>query len=69
MMNEDITLWGSEEVDQSVEKKIHTIRGIQVIIDTDIASLYGTSTKRLNEQVRRNASRFPVDFMFQLTKE
>ena len=69
MMNEEITLWGSDEVDQSVEKKIHTIRGIQVIIDTDIASLYGTSTKRLNEQVRRNASRFPVDFMFQLTKE
>lgn len=68
-MNEEIASWNPDEVDQSVEKKIHTIRGIQVIVDTDIACLYGISTKRLNEQVRRNSSRFPADFMFQLTSE
>lgn len=56
-------------VDQPIEKKIHTIRNVQVILDVDIAELYGIETKRLNEQVRRNASRFPADFMFQLTQE
>ena len=48
---------------------IHTIRGVQIIIDVDIARLYEIPTKRLNEQVRRNIERFPRDFMFQLTKE
>jgi hypothetical protein len=47
---------------------IHTIRGVQIIIDVDIARLYEIPTKRLNEQVRRNIERFPRDFMFQLTK-
>jgi hypothetical protein len=42
-------------------------RGQKVMVDADLAELYGVSTKRLNEQVRRNASRFPADFMFQLT--
>lgn len=48
---------------------IDTVRGIQVILDQDLAKLYGVSTKRLNEQVKRNISRFPEDFMFQLTSE
>ena len=43
------------------------IRGHAVILDSDLAALYGTSTKRLNEQVRRNSGRFPDDFMFQVT--
>jgi phage regulator Rha-like protein len=45
------------------------IRGFRVVLDADLAALYGVPTKRLNEQVKRNAERFPDDFMFQLTKE
>jgi len=52
-----------------IEKMIMPIRGKQVILDRDLASLYGESTGRLNEQVKRNIKRFPEDFMFQLTKE
>ena len=46
---------------------ILTIRGQKVILDSDLARIYGVPTKRLNEQVRRNAKRFPPDFLFQLT--
>jgi len=46
---------------------IITVRGKRVILDRDLAGLYGTTTKRLNEQVKRNRNRFPDDFMFQLT--
>ena len=49
-----------------IKNKIHTIRGVQVMLDSDMAELYGVSTKRLNEQVKRNVERFPKDFMFQL---
>lgn len=52
-----------------VETRILTIRGHRVMIDADLAELYGVPTKRLNEAVRRNATRFPADFMFQLTVE
>lgn len=52
-----------------IEERILLIRGQRVMLDADLAELYGVSTKRLNEQVRRNRSRFPADFMFQLTKE
>jgi len=45
------------------------IRGQKVLLDSDLAELYGVPTRRLNEQVRRNKQRFPDDFMFQLTKE
>lgn len=47
---------------------ILTLRGTPVLIDTDLAKLYGVETKRLNEQVKRNADRFPEDFMFQLSQ-
>lgn len=50
-----------------IEKRILVIRGQGVMLDADLAGLYGVSTKRLNEQVRRNLDRFPEDFMFQLT--
>ena len=50
-----------------VDRSIIVIRGIKVILDVDIANLYQVSTKRLNEQVKRNRHRFPNDFMFQLT--
>jgi hypothetical protein len=46
--------------------RIVTIRGQKVILDSDLAAIYGVETKRLNEQVKRNADRFPPDFMFQL---
>ena len=54
---------------ERIERRILLIRGQKVIIDTDLAELYGVTTKRLNEQVRRNKTRFPSDFMFQLTRE
>lgn len=55
--------------DEAIINKILLIRDKKVMIDKDIASLYGVPTKRLNEQVKRNLKRFPDDFMFQLTQE
>ncbi len=55
--------------DEAIINKILLIRDKKVMIDKDIASLYGVSTKRLNEQVKRNLKRFPDDFMFQLIQE
>jgi hypothetical protein len=52
-----------------IEQKIFYIRGHKVMLDRDLAELYGVPTGRLNEQVKRNLSRFPEDFMFQLTWE
>ncbi|HKV47905.1 MAG TPA: ORF6N domain-containing protein [Candidatus Acidoferrales bacterium] len=49
-----------------IESRILLIRGEKVILDSDLAELYGVTTKRLNEQVKRNKDRFPADFMFQL---
>ncbi len=53
----------------NIEPLIKVIRGQQVMLDRDLATLYGVETKRLNEQVKRNIKRFPEDFMFQLTKD
>ena len=53
----------------NIEPLIKIIRGQQVMLDHDLATLYGVETKRLNEQVKRNIKRFPEDFMFQLTKD
>ena len=52
-----------------IKSFIHVIRGQQVMIDSDLAVLYGYEVRALNQQVKRNISRFPEDFMFQLTKE
>ena len=52
-----------------IANKIFLIRGQKVMLDRDLAKLYGVSTGRLNEQVKRNGKRFPVEFMFQLSKE
>jgi hypothetical protein len=52
-----------------IENKIYLVRGHKVMLDSDLAELYGVPTKRLNEQVRRNEKRFPDDFMFQLSDE
>ena len=55
--------------DEVVMTKIYVIRGQKVMMDRDLAELYGVETKRLKEQVRRNIDRFPTDFMFEMTKE
>ena len=54
---------------KDVGSLIITIRNQKVIVDCDLAEIYGVETRRLNEQVKRNPERFPEDFMFQLTKE
>ena len=51
---------------EGIASRIHTIRGRRVMIDADLALLYGVPAKRFNEQVRRNLKRFPADFMFRL---
>ena len=58
MTNNEIT------VIETIENRIFTIRGQKVMIDRDLAQLYGVETKRLNEAVKRNIERFPSDFMF-----
>ena len=55
--------------DDFIKSRIFTIRGVQVMLDRDLAELYGVATSRLNEQVKRNEERFPETFMFQLTRE
>src|SRR5580658_5624288 len=55
--------------DEVVERRIYLIRGIKVMVDSDLARLYGVTTGNLNLAVRRNAERFPADFMFQLKEE
>jgi hypothetical protein len=54
---------------EHIQRKIYEIRGQRVMLDSDLADLYGVSTKVLNQAVKRNITRFPIDFMFQLTKE
>ncbi|MBF0485653.1 MAG: ORF6N domain-containing protein [Candidatus Omnitrophica bacterium] len=55
-------------VTERIEQRILVVRGKKVILDRDLAELYGVPTKRLNEQVKRNPARFPDDFMFRLTR-
>jgi len=54
---------------ENIRAKIYEIRGQKVMLDRDLAALYGVETKALNQAVKRNIERFPSDFMFQLTKE
>lgn len=51
-----------------IDNKIYYLRGLNVMLDSDLAALYGVETKKLNQAVKRNRKRFPEDFMFQLTK-
>jgi len=55
--------------EEAIMRKIMLIRGQKVMISNDLAELYGVTTKRLNEQVKRNITRFPLQFMFQLTEQ
>ncbi len=64
MSNPAQTVSGNE-----IGQLIRSIRNCRVILDTDLALIYGVTTKRLNEQYRRNLDRFPKDFAFQLTKD
>ncbi|HET8714521.1 MAG TPA: ORF6N domain-containing protein, partial [Holophagaceae bacterium] len=57
----------SRAISTHVRERILMIRGQRVILDEDLAELYGVETRRLNEQIKRNRERFPSDFMFQLT--
>ena len=52
-----------------IQNKIYEIRGQKVMLDRDLAELYGVETRSLNQAVKRNANRFPTDFMFRLTQE
>ena len=54
--------------EETISNKIYFIRGQKVMLDRDLAFLYGVETKRLKEQVKRNLNRFPEDFMFELSK-
>ena len=54
---------------EEIKTRIHEIRGRQVMIDKDLAELYGVEVRTLNQAVKRNAKRFPPDFMFQLYKD
>jgi hypothetical protein len=54
---------------QTVENTIHLVRGQRVMLDSDLAAIYGVNTMRLNEQRHRNKKRFPLDFAFQLTRQ
>ena len=60
---------GLTATDKAVISKIYLVRGVRVMLDEDLAALYGVETRRLNEQVKRNASRFPGDFMFRLSEK
>ena len=66
---ERILIMNSPEIAPDVGQLILTLRGQRVILDSDLAKLYGVATFRFNEAVKRNRSRFPDDFLFQLTKE
>ena len=57
----------NEEVLDSIEQRIHLVRGVYVIVDRDLASLYGVENRVLKQAVRRNLEKFPDDFMFQLS--
>ena len=52
-----------------IRNRIYTVRGVQVMLDSDLAQLYHVETKRINESVKRNLKRFPSDFCFTLTQE
>ncbi len=55
-------------IQDNIEDRIYTIRGMQVMLDRDLAELYGVETKRVNEAVRNNPDKFPDDFIFELEK-
>lgn len=67
-MNKDIITRGNTDI-EVIKYRIYEVRGMRVMLDRDLAELYGVETRVLNQAVKRNADRFPADFMFQLTAE
>ena len=65
LMEKELTILSEKDL----RNKIYVIRGVQVMLDSDLAEIYGYEVRALNQQVKRNISRFPDDFMFQLTRE
>lgn len=70
-MNNSVNLVDEKIIneEENIKQKIYTIRGKQVILDSDIANLYKVETKKLNQAVKRNIERFPIEFCFQLTEK
>ena len=68
-MSDEMEILTSNDTAEGIKNKIYTIRGVQVMLDSDLAEIYGYEVKALNQQVKRNINRFPEDFMFQLTRE
>ena len=66
-MNEETIIKANADI-EVIKHRIYEVRGLRVMLDRDLAELYGVETKRLNEAVRRNIERFPEDFMFKLNK-
>ena len=62
-------IFKKEKLQAIIQSKIYVIRGMKVMLDRDLAELYGVETRTLNQKVKRNTRRFPPDFMFQMTKE
>jgi hypothetical protein len=69
LRSEDVTHAGGYLDATEIGSRIRWVRGVKVLLDSDLSELYGVTTKRLNEQVRRNPVRFPSDFVFQLTDQ
>lgn len=67
-MNEEIIIKANADI-EVIKHRIYEVRGMRVMLDRDLAELYGVETRVLNQAVKRNADRFPADFMFQLTTE
>ena len=67
--NQEFVVANGDLKNINIESLIHIVRGQKVMLDSDLAMLYGVTTSRLNEQVKRNINRFPEDFMFQLSKD
>ena len=68
-MEDNKLIMQNERTNEEIKNLIYTIRGKQVMLDSDVAMLYHYSTKRINETVNRNKQRFPENFCFQLTDE
>ena len=67
-MNEDIIIKGNTDI-EVIKHRIYEVRGMRVMLDRDLAELYGVETRALNQAVRRNIERFPEDFMFVMTDD
>ena len=56
-------------VSKTIENKIYVVRGVKILLDTDLAEMYEVETKNLNKAIKRNIEKFPMDFMFKLTRK